>query len=67
VVDKVETFRDRPQLDRTPGVDGFGDILEMQDAPQMSQGEGKGILCCCISLPCSPFGMNREGPQDPPG
>jgi len=59
VVDKVESqFRDLGlALDRTPGVDGFGDILECKTPPQMSQGEGKGILVLAHLDTVHPIGM----------
>ncbi len=59
VVDKVESqFRDLGlALDRTPGVDGFGDILECRTPPQMSQSEGKGILVLAHLDTVHPIGM----------
>jgi glutamate carboxypeptidase len=59
VVDKVESqFRDLGlALERTPGVDGFGDILECRTPPQMSQGEGKGILVLAHLDTVHPIGM----------
>ena len=46
VVDHVEgQFRDLGlKLERIPGRDGFGDILECKTPPEWSTGEGKGIL-----------------------
>jgi glutamate carboxypeptidase len=59
VVDKVESqFRDLGlRLERTPGVDGFGDILECRTPPQMSHGEGKGILVLAHLDTVHPIGM----------
>src|SRR5213076_299604 len=46
VVDHVEgQFRDLGlKLERIPGRDGFGDILECKTPSEWSQGDGKGIL-----------------------
>jgi len=59
VVDHVEgQFRDLGlKLDRTPGVDGFGDILECKTPPEMSHGEGKGILVLAHLDTVHPIGM----------
>ncbi len=62
VVDKVEgQFRDLGlRLERTPGVDGFGDILECKTPPHMSTGEGrggKGILVLAHLDTVHPIGM----------
>jgi glutamate carboxypeptidase len=60
VVDHVEgQFRDLGlKLDRTPGVDGFGDILECKTTPEMSQqADGKGILVLAHLDTVHPIGM----------
>ncbi|HYX03360.1 MAG TPA: M20 family metallopeptidase [Reyranella sp.] len=59
VVDKVEgQFRDLGlKLQRTPGRDGFGDILECKTPPEMSAGEGKGILVLAHLDTVHPIGM----------
>jgi|FEC22Drversion2_1045045.scaffolds.fasta_scaffold00169_55 glutamate carboxypeptidase len=59
VVDHVEgQFRDLGlKLERIPGRDGFGDILECKTTPQMSQGEGKGILVLAHLDTVHPIGM----------
>ena len=59
VVDHVEgQFRDLGlKLDRTPGVDGFGDILECKTPPEWSTGEGKGILVLAHLDTVHPIGM----------
>ena len=59
VVDHVEgQFRDLGlKLDRTPGRDGFGDILECRTPPEMSQGDGKGILVLAHLDTVHPIGM----------
>lgn len=45
------------KLDRTPGVDGFGDILECRTPPEWSQGDGKGILVLAHLDTVHPIGM----------
>ena len=46
------------KLDRTPGVDGFGDILECKTTPEMShQTDGKGILVLAHLDTVHPIGM----------
>jgi glutamate carboxypeptidase len=60
VVDHVEKqFGDLGlKLDRTPGVDGFGDILECRTTPEMSQqADGKGILVLAHLDTVHPIGM----------
>ena len=60
VVDHVEgQFRDLGlKLDRTPGVDGFGDILECKTHGGMSQqADGKGILVLAHLDTVHPIGM----------
>ena len=60
VVDHVEgQFRDLGlRLERTPGVDGFGDILECKTTPEMSQqADGKGILVLAHLDTVHPIGM----------
>jgi glutamate carboxypeptidase len=59
VVDHVEgQFRDLGlKLERIPGRNGFGDILECKTTPQMSQGEGKGILVLAHLDTVHPIGM----------
>ncbi len=59
VVDHVEgQFRDLGlKLDRTPGVDGFGDILECKTPAEWSTGEGKGILVLAHLDTVHPIGM----------
>jgi glutamate carboxypeptidase len=60
VVDHVEgQFRDLGlKLDRTPGRDGFGDILVCQTTPDMTKGEaGKGILVLAHLDTVHPIGM----------
>ena len=59
VVDHVEgQFRDLGlKLDRTPGVDGFGDILECKTPPEWSDGDGKGILVLAHLDTVHPIGM----------
>ncbi len=60
VVDHVEKqFTDLGlKLDRTPGVDGFGDILECKTTSAMSQQtEGKGILVLAHLDTVHPIGM----------
>ena len=59
VVDHVEgQFRDLGlKLERIPGRDGFGDILECKTTPQMSQGDGKGILVLAHLDTVHPIGM----------
>ncbi|MBS0527353.1 MAG: M20 family metallopeptidase [Proteobacteria bacterium] len=60
VVDHVEgQFRDLGlKLDRTPGRDGFGDILECKTTPEMShQTDGKGILVLAHLDTVHPIGM----------
>ena len=59
VVDHVEgQFRDLGlKLERIPGRDGFGDILECKTTPAMSQGEGKGILVLAHLDTVHPIGM----------
>ncbi len=59
VVDHVEgQFRDLGlKLDRIPGRDGFGDILECKTTPEMSQGDGKGILVLAHLDTVHPIGM----------
>ena len=62
VVDKVEgQFRDLGlKLQRTPGRDGFGDILECKTPPEMSAGEGKGILVLAHLDTVHPIGMIEQ-------
>jgi glutamate carboxypeptidase len=61
VVDHVEgQFRDLGlKLERIPGRDGFGDILECKTTPEMSQGDGggKGILVLAHLDTVHPIGM----------
>lgn len=59
VVDHVEgQFRDLGlKLDRVPGRDGFGDILECKTTPEMSHGDGKGILVLAHLDTVHPIGM----------
>src|SRR6201991_2591925 len=59
VVDHVEgQFRDLGlKLDRTPGRDGFGDILVCQTPPEMVHGDGKGILVLAHLDTVHPIGM----------
>jgi glutamate carboxypeptidase len=59
VVDHVEgQFRDLGlKLERIPGRDGFGDILECRTPPEMSQGDGKGILVLAHLDTVHPIGM----------
>ncbi|MBI2738232.1 MAG: M20 family metallopeptidase [Rhodospirillales bacterium] len=59
VVDHVEgQFRDLGlKLERVPGRDGFGDILECKTTPEMSQGDGKGILVLAHLDTVHPIGM----------
>jgi glutamate carboxypeptidase len=59
VVDHVEgQFRDLGlKLERIPGRNGFGDILECKTTPAMSQGEGKGILVLAHLDTVHPIGM----------
>jgi glutamate carboxypeptidase len=60
VVDHVEgQFRDLGlKLERTPGVDGFGDILECKTQPGWNEGgEGKGILVLAHLDTVHPIGM----------
>jgi glutamate carboxypeptidase len=59
VVDHVEgQFRDLGlKLERIPGRDGFGDILECRTSPEMSQGDGKGILVLAHLDTVHPIGM----------
>jgi glutamate carboxypeptidase len=59
VVDHVEgQFRDLGlKLERIPGRNGFGDILECKTTPAMSQGEGRGILVLAHLDTVHPIGM----------
>ncbi len=59
VVDHVEgQFRDLGlKLERIPGRDGFGDILEAKTPAGWSQGEGKGILILAHLDTVHPIGM----------
>lgn len=59
VVDHVEgQFRDLGlKLERTPGVDGFGDILACRTPPELNGGEGKGILVLAHLDTVHPIGM----------
>jgi glutamate carboxypeptidase len=59
VVDHVEgQFRDLGlKLERIPGRDGFGDILECKTVPEMSQGDGRGILVLAHLDTVHPIGM----------
>jgi glutamate carboxypeptidase len=59
VVDHVEgQFRDLGlKLERIPGVDGFGDILECKTPAEWSTGEGKGILVLAHLDTVHPIGM----------
>ncbi len=59
VVDHVEgQFRDLGlKLERIPGRDGFGDILECRTTPEMSQGDGQGILVLAHLDTVHPIGM----------
>ncbi len=59
VVDHVEgQFRDLGlKLARTPGRDGFGDILECKTPAEWSTGEGKGILVLAHLDTVHPIGM----------
>ena len=59
VVDKVEgQFRDLGlKLERTPGRDGFGDILECKTPRNGARGEGKGILVLAHLDTVHPIGM----------
>jgi glutamate carboxypeptidase len=70
VVDKVEgQFRDLGlSIERTPGRDGFGDILECRTPSTWSTGEGKGILVLAHLDTVHPIGsiekelkVRREG------
>ena len=57
VVDHVEgQFRDLGlKLERTPGVDGFGDILECKTQPGWNEGAmARASWCWPISIPCIP-------------
>ena len=69
VVDHVEgQFRDLGlKLDRTPGVDGFGDILECKTPPEMEPaGRRQGHPGAGPSRYRPSDRHDREGPQDPP-
>ena len=59
VVDHVEgQFRDLGlKLERIPGRDGFGDILECKTPSDWSQGNGKGILVLAHLDTVHPIGM----------
>ena len=59
VVDHVESqFRDLGlKLNRTPGVDGFGDLLECKTPPELNGGEGRGILVLAHLDTVHPIGM----------
>jgi glutamate carboxypeptidase len=59
VVDHVEgQFRDLGlKLERTPGVDGFGDILECRTPSDWSESDGKGILVLAHLDTVHPIGM----------
>ena len=59
VVDHVEgQFRDLGlKLERIPGVDGFGDILECKTPAEWSTGDGKGILVLAHLDTVHPIGM----------
>jgi glutamate carboxypeptidase len=59
VVDHVEgQFRDLGlKLERTPGRDGFGDILECRTPESWSAGQGKGILVLAHLDTVHPIGM----------
>ena len=59
VVDHVEgQFRDLGlKLERIPGRDGFGDILECRTTPEMSEEEGRGILVLAHLDTVHPIGM----------
>jgi glutamate carboxypeptidase len=59
VVDHVERqFRDLGlRLQRTPGRDGFGDILECKTPAEWSDGDGKGILVLAHLDTVHPIGM----------
>jgi glutamate carboxypeptidase len=59
VVDHVEgQFRDLGlKLERIPGRDGFGDILECKTPGEWSQGDGKGILVLAHLDTVHPIGM----------
>ncbi|MBV8406773.1 MAG: M20 family metallopeptidase [Alphaproteobacteria bacterium] len=59
VVDKVEgQFRDLGlKLERVPGRDGFGDILECRTPQHWSEREGKGILVLAHLDTVHPIGM----------
>jgi len=59
VVDHVERqFRDLGlKLERIPGRDGFGDILECKTPPEWSAGDGKGILVLAHLDTVHPIGM----------
>jgi glutamate carboxypeptidase len=59
VVDHVEgQFRDLGlKLERIPGRDGFGDILECKTPSDWSQGDGKGILVLAHLDTVHPIGM----------
>jgi len=59
VVDHVEgQFRDLGlKLERIPGRDGFGDILECKTTPELSQGDGKGNLVLAHLDTVHPIGM----------
>ena len=59
VVDHVEgQFRDLGlKLERVPGRDGFGDILECRTPPEWSEGDGKGILVLAHLDTVHPIGM----------
>eukprot|EP01036_Dinobryon_divergens_P010552 gene10552-14134_t len=62
MVDKVEgQFRDLGlHLDRTPGRDGFGDILEAKTPAEWSTGQGKGILVLAHLDTVHPLGMKEK-------
>ena len=62
VVDKVEgQFRDLGlKLERIPGRDGFGDILEAKTPADWSTGQGKGILVLAHLDTVHPLGMKEK-------
>lgn len=62
MVDKVEgQFRDLGlDLERTPGRDGFGDILEAKTPAEWSTGQGKGILVLAHLDTVHPLGMKEK-------